>query len=228
MKAVLFDLGNTLIKYDVGSPEDVFRRVLASMGISRAVDEIKQALAITEKEAEKLGLLSAYGRMPCEEYWTRWDALVLKHLNITDDGERARLVHSTWFNHIDCAPYPETEEVLQKLRKMKLGLITTAYEEEVDYILENANIPKKSFDVIVGADTIGKAKPHPEAFRHALRTLGVAPSEGLFIGDRIDIDYKAAERVGISAMLVRREEDCFNEGYLNVIGNLREIFEHIT
>jgi putative hydrolase of the HAD superfamily len=230
VKAVLFDLGNTLIVYDAGSSEEVFQRVLASMGISRTIDEIKRALATTEKKAEELSLRAAYGRMPCEEYWTKWNALVLKHLDIADDGERARLVQSTWFNHIDWAPYPETEDVLRRLgqMKMKLGLITTAYEEEVDYILEKANISKKTFDVIVGADTIGKAKPHPDAFKHALKILGAAPTEALFIGDRIDIDYKAAENIGIKALLVHREEDSLSEGNLNVIANLGEIFERIT
>lgn len=34
IKAVLFDIGNTLVKYDVDSPEQVFQRVLAALGIS--------------------------------------------------------------------------------------------------------------------------------------------------------------------------------------------------
>lgn len=43
IKAVVFDLGSTLVKYDVGPHEEVFRRVLASLEVSRSVGEIKEA-----------------------------------------------------------------------------------------------------------------------------------------------------------------------------------------
>jgi beta-phosphoglucomutase-like phosphatase (HAD superfamily) len=68
-KAVLFDMGNTLIKFDVGSPEEVFHKVLASMGIIRSVDEIKRAFLNAEEEAKNLNLLSLFGKIQREEYW---------------------------------------------------------------------------------------------------------------------------------------------------------------
>ena len=230
IKAVLFDMGNTLIKYDLGSPEEVFHRVLASMAISKSVDEIKRAFSSAEKEAENLNLPSAYGRIPCEEYWCKWDTLVLKHLGVAESKELANLVHSTWFDHIDWAPYPKAKDVLLKLEqmKLKLGLITTAYEEEVDLILGKANIQKKIFDVIVGADTIGEAKPHPEVFRYALRILRAEPDEALFIGNRVDTDYEAAENVGLKAILVHRTESDTSRPSLRVITSLEEIFEYIN
>ena len=36
-------MGNTLIKYDYGLPEEVFQRVLSSLGISRSLDDMKKA-----------------------------------------------------------------------------------------------------------------------------------------------------------------------------------------
>ena len=61
IKAVLFDIGNTLVKGDFGSPEDVFQRVLMSLGISRSLDDMKKAFLNAEKEAKDLTLLSFYG-----------------------------------------------------------------------------------------------------------------------------------------------------------------------
>jgi FMN phosphatase YigB (HAD superfamily) len=49
IKAVLFDMGNTLVKYDVGSPEEVFQRVLVSLGIYKSLDDIKKAFLSAEK-----------------------------------------------------------------------------------------------------------------------------------------------------------------------------------
>ena len=69
IKAVLFDLGNTLVRYDCGSPEEVFQRVLGSLGISRSLDDIKKAFKNAEVEAEKIDLLPSLGKIECEEFW---------------------------------------------------------------------------------------------------------------------------------------------------------------
>ena len=58
IKAVLFDMGNTLVKYDYGLPEEVFQRVLFSLGISRSLDDMKKAFLKAEKEAEDINLLA--------------------------------------------------------------------------------------------------------------------------------------------------------------------------
>jgi len=228
MKAVLFDLGNTLVKYYVGSPEEVFQRVLASLGISRSVDEIKKATLSAEQEAKHLSLLSSYGKIECEEYWRKWNSLVLKRLNIAKNEEIAKIVQSKWFDHVDCTPYPEAKEVLLRLKQvgLKVGLISTAYEEEIALILEKANLEHKIFDIIVGADTIEKAKPHPDVFRYALKELKVKPYETMFIGDSIHADYEGARNVGLQAVLLNRTKNKKVHG-LQTITNLKEILAHI-
>jgi len=223
-------MGNTLVKYDLGSPEEVLQRVLASMGIIRSVDEIEKAFLTAEKEAKELNLLSLFGKIKCEEFWTRWDSLVLKHLRITGNEELAKDVQSKWFDHVDCTLFPEVKEVLLKLKQkeLKLGLISAAYEEEIALILGKSNLDKKRFDIIVGVDTIKKAKPHPDVFKYALRKLKVRPEEALFIGDNIKADYEGAEKVGIRAFLIKRKEaDGKKEIGLRTITNLEEIFRHI-
>ena len=58
-------------------------------------------------------------------------------------------------------------------------------------------------DVIVTSATIGYEKPHPEAFRIALRTAG-DPDEAWMVGDNPIADVAGAEAVGLPAVLVRR------------------------
>ena len=228
LKAVLFDMGNTLIKYDVGSPNEIFRRVLASLGIFRLIKDIENATLKAEQEARDLSLLSSYGKMELQKYWDAWDSLVLKHLNIADSDELASLVHSMWFDHVDCTPYPEVAEVLSKLRQMglKVGLITTAYEEEIDLIRDKAKLTKKTFDIIIGADTIKKVKPHADVFRYALKMLKVEAKETIFVGDSIDVDYKGAQKAGLQAILLARRGNHQGEGF-KTIKNLKEIVAHV-
>ena len=110
-------------------------------------------------------------------------------------------------------------------RGLKLGLISTAYEEEIHFILEKANFEKVAFDIIVGVDTIEKAKPDPDIFKYATSKLNVKPEEAMFVGDNVEADYKGAENVGMYALLIDRTEK--KQSDLRTIRNLKEILSQI-
>jgi FMN phosphatase YigB (HAD superfamily) len=112
IKAVLFDIGNTLVKYDYGLPEEVFQRVLFSLGISRSLDDMKKAFRKAEKEAEDTNPPSSSGKIKCEEFWYQWDSLVLKYLQMEESEELPKIIHSKWMDFVDCTLYPEVREVL--------------------------------------------------------------------------------------------------------------------
>lgn len=206
VKAVLFDLGNTLVK--AWLPEVVFQRVLVSLGISRSVEDIKEALMKTEEDFQNLNYRSMYGKVSYEEYWNKWDSFVLKHLGLTGNDRIVRRIQARWFEHVDCEIYSDVKDTLSKLKRMglKIGLISTGYEEDINAIFDKVNLQKELFDVIVGANTIKKEKPHPDVFRYALKKLNVSSQETVFIGDNIDADYRGAEKVGIKAILIARTE----------------------
>ncbi len=227
IKAVIFDMGNTLVKYDVDTFEEVFQRILISMGISRSLDEMKMAFLNSEKEAKDSNLLSSFGKIKCGEYWHQWDSLVLKHLRITDNEELARIVQSSWFDFVDCAPYPEVKEVLFELKQrgLKLGLISNGYEEEINLILEKADIEKTIFNIIVGVDTIKKTKPASDIFEYAISKLNVKLEEAMFVGDNLEVDYKGAENAGILALLIDRNQK--ERSDVRTIKDLKEVLSQI-
>lgn len=228
VKAVLFDLGNTLVK--TWNSEVTYQSVLASLGVDRSIEELEKAIAKTEKEFKDSNYRSRYGKVTHTEYWERWDAQVLTYLGISGEENLAEQVKARWYDHADCVTYPDTIVTLNRLKQMglKLGLISTAYEEDIDAILERAGIAKGLFDIVVGVNTIKKEKPHPEVFRHALSRLNVEPDETLFVGDHVDIDYKGARAVGIHALLIEREHRSTEEASdLERIISLQEIFKLI-
>ncbi len=225
IKAVLFDMGNTLVNFgDFGSPEEVFQRVLISLGISRSLDDMKKAFLNAEKEAEDINLLSSMGKIKCEEFWHQWDSLVLKHLRIAKYEELARMVQSKWSDFVDSTLYPEVKEVLLELkrRRLKIGLISNAYEEEIHLALEKVDLEKTTFDITVGVDTTKKVKPNPDVFKYALKKLDVKAEEAIFVGDNVEVDYKGAENAGLHALLIDRTEEQKQSG-LRTIMNLKEI-----
>jgi len=226
--AVLFDMGNTLIKYDYESPEEVFHRILLSLNISKSLDNIKEAFLSAKNEARDVGLPSYFGKMECEEYWNRWDSLVLKHLGIAEHVELGKIVQSRWFDFLDCTFYPEVREVLLELRRrgLKVGVISNGYEEEIAFVVEKAGLEKTTFDIIVGVDTIKKAKPDQDIFKYASSKLNVKPEETIFVGDSVELDYEGAENAGIHAVLIDRSEKEHSD--LRTIRNLKEIFSQIS
>ena len=228
VKAVLFDLGNTLVKTWI--PEVTYQNVLASLGIDRSIEEIQGALAKTEEEFKESNYRSRYGEATYAEYWERWDAQVLTYLGISGSENLAKEILARWFDHADCVTYPDTRVTLNRLKRMdlKLGLISTAYEEDIDAILEKAGLAKGLFDIVVGANTVKKEKPHPDVFRHALGKLSVRSEETLFVGDHVDNDYKGAKAVGMHALLIEREyRSPDNASDLERIRSLQEIFKFI-
>jgi len=205
IKAVLFDLGNTLVK--TWTPEVTYQNVLVSLGFSRSAEEIRAAIDQTEGEFRKSGYRSQYGIADYVEYWEKWDASVLRNLGISEKEIPAKEILLRWFDYADCSLHVDTMASLSGLRKMgvKVGLISTAYEEDITAILNKVGLQRSLFDVVIGANTIKKEKPHPDVFLHALSKLGVKAEEALFVGDHIDNDYRGARAVGIHALLIDRE-----------------------
>jgi putative hydrolase of the HAD superfamily len=223
IKAVLFDMGYTLIKPNFTHPSEVFQRILASLDIPKSVDDVKKAFLNAEKEWKVHGPLSAFGRMDRESYWLKWDAFVLRHLGINENAELTKTVQSKWDHFVAGVLYPEVQTVLSELKaqKLKIGLISNIYEEGIKADLEKAGLGRSVFDVIVGVDAVGHMKPHPDVFRIALEKLKVKPEEGIFVGDDVEADYKGAKNAGLRAVLIDRTGKQYGDA--ETIKTLKEV-----
>ena len=164
----------------------------------------------------------------------------MKHLG-KENVKLAEIVQSKWFDFVGFTLYPESRNVLNELRRrgLMLGLVSTAYEEEIYFILERVNLEKGTFDVVVGVDTAQCMKPHPDIFEYALRKLKIRPEEAIFVGDNVEADYKGAENAGLHSLLIDRKEKAviygneknallLQQGGLRTIKSLEELLPKIT
>ncbi|UCE96644.1 MAG: HAD family hydrolase [Candidatus Bathyarchaeota archaeon] len=224
IKAVLFDLGGTILDFNWKHPAEIYQKVLFSLGISKSFDEAKAAFLKAEKEAKDINLFSSYGKIDQKEYSDQWGALVLKHLGLAENLELVRTVQSKWDDFTNFTIYPEAKDVLLELqqRGLKLGLISNGYEDGLHRLLRDLNLGKSTFDIVVGIDTVQCMKPHPDIFKYALRKLKVRPEEALFVGDELEVDYNGAKNVGIQALLIDRAEKQ-KQGDLRTIKNLKDV-----
>ncbi|MFP3985331.1 MAG: HAD family hydrolase [Candidatus Bathyarchaeia archaeon] len=220
IKAVLFDVGETLIR--ATPPAEVMRKILEAFEIKRSAEEIEEARKAVEKNAniEELPILG-------EDFWVKWNGQILEDLGIRNNTLfLAKKITELWWRYSEVELYPDAEKALEllKQKELKIGIITNGLKSDIDEILPKIGL-KEFFDVEVASNTIGKMKPCKEVFQHALKKLNVLPYETLFVGDTVQYDYEGATQCGLKALLVDRKNNVKEN--VEKIESLTELLNHI-
>jgi len=221
VKAVLFDLGGTLIKTTEMEIPQVMKEILEHHGIDRSLQEITHA----RREAEK-GLDFRDLATLLNEFWVRWNTRILNNLQIESNVRTlAEFIATHWWDYSNVTLYPDAEKTLPLLKEkgLKVGVITNGLQSDVDAILPKAGL-QDFFDTVVVIDTLRKMKPDEEVFHYALQKLNTTPSRAIFIGDEIEADYKGAQRSGLTPYLIDRDDKTHDQS-LNRIASLDDLFK---
>ncbi|HJN91979.1 MAG TPA: HAD family hydrolase [Dehalococcoidia bacterium] len=102
-------------------------------------------------------------------------------------------------------PLPHAERLLELVRDagMRVALVTNRIERGGRAGVDGADWAHH-FDVIVGQDTAGHAKPHPDPALHALAALDVEPTAAVFVGDNAT-DVGCGVSAGMMAVIAIAE-----------------------
>jgi len=188
IKAVIFDLDNTLVNF----------WKLRNMSREAAMNAMKDAgLRISMKKADEIltELEMKYG--------TEYGALFQKFLKnvmgkvdwkiLANAINAYRKMRSSFLE-----PYPHVVSTLVRLReeKIKLAIVSDAPRLR-GWLRLTAMKLEPFFDVVVFHDDTGKYKPHKTTFMRALAKLKVKPCECLMVGDHLQRDMMGAKRLGM-------------------------------
>src|ERR1700693_852624 len=202
-KAIFFDVGNTLLFPDR-------ERICAPLYQRNIVPSPEQLHSIecrTKKEFD--AILQQRGAVD-QGFWHLFYSHLLEDLGLPPDGIRDTLVAATRVSANWGAIRPGTREVLERIRKRyRIGVISNS-DGKIAVLLERFQIAD-CFLNITASCLVGHEKPHPAIFQAAVRPMGGAPEESLYVGDLHSVDYLGATGVGMQAML------------LDVCGAYREI-----
>jgi putative hydrolase of the HAD superfamily len=104
------------------------------------------------------------------------------------------------------APVAGAAETIAELRRrgLRTGLITVCSEDVTLLWPETAF--HGLFDAEVFSCSVGLRKPDPRIYRLALDQLGVDAGEAVFVGDGANDELAGAERVGMTAILLERDD----------------------
>lgn len=191
IKAVLFDLDNTLIDFMKMKKTciEAASSAMADSGLKMSKEEVEKELY---KVYDKYGI--EYERVFQKFLKTKGqiDYKILASAIIAYRKVKASFLE----------PYPGVEKTLLKLREkgLKLGIVTDAPKLNAWMRLVSLGITD-FFDVVVCS---GKnKKPNSLPFRKALKTLKVRAEEAMMVGDWPERDVLGAKKVGMKTCFAK-------------------------
>lgn len=220
LKAVLFDLGGTLLK--MPPILRIYKKILSRQGINAQLPNSDSIIEELEQ-----GLTLEMYTLPYDEFWRLYNMKFLKLLGIQDNlAEIADVITQEWWKTAEPKIYEDVLETLMIIKKLglKIGLVTNAFRKEIREILPKLGL-EDIFEVIVGVDDVGKPKPAKEIFNFALKQLKVKPGEALYVGDNPKTDYEGAENAGLKPLLVDRRKVIVGE--YRRIKNLTDVIKYL-
>ncbi len=121
--------------------------------------------------------------------------------------------------------FPETKNVLFTLKEsgFLLGLVSNT-PSWTKKIIKELDL-EKYFDTLVFSTDVGVLKPHKDIFLQAITTLGIAPQDGVMVGDSIEKDVVGAINAGLHGILLDRSGTA---DYPNKITNLNELLAVVS
>lgn len=214
VRAIIFDLGHTL--WDIGPQRGALELAYADMRntlVSRlgrddlpAAAEFQLAVRDALRDASETYFTNG-DHVDQPPSWT-WVDRGCRALGVELDG--ALLVEITpplFATEIDSLICGEgtRDAVLALSASYRLGCVTNTLADTatIRTMLRNHGMEEMMGSVVVSADE-GWRKPHPSLFEKAMRELGAAPAESVFVGDSPLHDIAGAKAVGMRAVLTRQ------------------------
>lgn len=119
--------------------------------------------------------------------------------------------------------FPETGEVLEKLREKYVVFIASNTDNDVlNHVMDKNNVYA---DKVYTSENLRCYKPDPDFFRQILDDSGLKPYEILFVGDSVRDDIIGPKEFGIKTVFVCRNGVYENSGQDYTISNLNELLE---
>ncbi|HET9310250.1 MAG TPA: HAD-IA family hydrolase [Actinomycetota bacterium] len=223
-RAVLFDVGETLVHPEPSFPE-LFARIVGEAGHERDPEAVVAASAMVRRrfsEASRDGDLWTRSPEASRGFWLDVYGRMLSELALPNrDGLRERLFEG----FTDLGNYALFDDVPAALDALDAGGlilgIVSNYEAWLDDLLFRLGV-RDRFPVRVISGLEGIEKPDPRIYGLALRRSGVPAPEVAFVGDNPEFDVDPPAALGMFPVLIDRR-DRYPEHEGTRIADLRDL-----
>lgn len=218
LKAVLFDLGGTLLDFEYRTTFDevlklanqALKKYLLGEGFDIPLQKIVDvtngifdvyfdfvSTTLLEIDAHVLYSAKLY-HLGIEEYVN--EELINGAMTSFED----QIINNYYI-------YEDTKSVLNALKEeeFKLGLVSNSNCTYVFNRLLQIYALENYFDATVVSNEVGIRKPHKGIFFHCLNQLEVKSEHAMFVGDRLREDIQGAMSTGMKSVLINKGDEIF-------------------
>ncbi len=215
LKAVFFDVGNTLLTPHP-SVSEVVRQVLSEEGHTHDLSAIDALMPLVDEFYED--------RYRSDDtFWTSEDetsavwvgmySLLCRRLGIEMDVERiARRVYDEFGEARRWRAYDDVVPAFERLRSrgLRIGLVSN-WDRRLAGLFAGLGLDSY-LDTVVSSADVGLHKPDPRIFELACARVGVRPAEAAHVGDHHYADVLGARAAGMLPVLIDRGGASFGSG----------------
>jgi putative hydrolase of the HAD superfamily len=207
VKALLFDLDDTLLDYS-GGVDRTWTEACTACCATAGIEPATLVGAIFETRRwfwddparhrrERVNMLGA---------WQHIVEFALERLGRPDPdlAEAIARDYGARRRAVMCL-FPDSLACLTELRRrgIPLAMVTNGDASQQRYKIERHDLAR-FFDAIVIEGEFGAGKPDEAVYQHALGVLGMKPGEALMVGDHLEWDVGAPQRLGLTGVWMDR------------------------
>lgn len=112
--------------------------------------------------------------------------------------------------------FPDVKLCLEELKNETLGIISNGDFDQQSQKLKNLDI-WKYFKTVVISSKVGRSKPDSRIFEFACDSISSKPENCIYVGDKLEEDARACEKIGMIGIWLNRE------GKENKVGNIKAL-----
>ncbi len=221
-RAVLFDAAETLLTTR-GSVGEIYGSIARQYGSTAPAEAIQAAFM---RQFRGAGPLSVNDQ---KRWWKDVVYRVFSEVGMVDNFDQFfDQVYDRFRDSEGWVLFPETIETLTELKRsgLKLGVISN-FDSRIYSVMQSLDI-LRFFDTVTLSSETGYSKPDRQIFDAAVRSLGVAASEVLLVGDSLHDDVEAGMTAGLDAVLIDRRRRYGEVKHVPQISSLREVLPLVT
>ena len=194
IKVIFFDVGNTLLFPN----RERIHAPLAERGMVPDGEHLRDLERRTKNQFD--GMMTQNGTTD-HSFWWMFYSQLLSEIGLLDNALRDQLVAAIRNSGNWDTIRPGTAQQLQEVgERYEIAVISNA-DGKIEDVLQECGIARY-FRTITDSGLVGYEKPHPEIFRHALKSMNAKPAESLYVGDVYSVDYLGATGAGMQAVLM--------------------------
>lgn len=206
MKLVIFDLDDTLINFV--ATREIAHCELAKELEREGIDASAFLRACTQVDRPLFSLFEQ-GRLTRQEYRIRRFTDPFGLVGLEPRNDLVERLNTLFMDCVNDRPmvFDDVRPVLAALRKggIRTAILTNGPSDGQRRKLKATGLAQDVDHISIGEE-VGFSKPLPQAFHSVVDRFSLTPAEALMVGDSPELDYDAALRAGLEAVLLDRDE----------------------